>query len=77
MNIFKQANTSKSDFLIIPNAIVITLIFSIFQFVMFSEASPGAPNPSRLVTEIGSGTFGEAGDYLFQGAGNVGIGVAS
>ena len=65
----------KNDKCIILGAIVIALIFSVFQFVMFSEAS--TPNPGHSAAEIGSGTFGEVGNYIFPGASNVGIGVAS
>ena len=65
----------KNDKCIILGAIVIALIFSVFQFVMFSEAS--TPNPGHSAAEIGSGTFGEVGSYIFPGASNVGIGVAS
>ena len=75
MNISKPININKPDLLIISTAIVIALIFSVFQFVMFSEAS--TPNPGHSAAEIGSGTFGEVGSYIFPGASNVGIGVAS
>jgi hypothetical protein len=63
----------KNDKYIVSSAIVIALIFSVFQFVMYSEAS--TPNPGHSVTEIGSGAFGEVGDYIFPGASNVGIGT--
>ena len=72
MNISKLL---KNDKYIISSAIVIALIFSVFQFVMYSEAS--TPNPGHSVTEIGSGTFGEVGNYIFPGASNVGIGIGS
>lgn len=63
MNIFKPTNINKPDLLILTSAIVIILIFLVFQFVMFSEAS--TPNPGHSAEEIGSGAFGEV---CFQGS---------
>jgi len=72
MNISKLLKNNKC---VVLGAIVIALIFSAFQFVMYSEAS--TPSPGHPAGEIGSGTFGEVGDYIFPGASNVGIGIGS
>ena len=77
MKIFKSINTGKSYFFGLSSVIVLALIISIFQFVMFSEASPGAPNPGHSVAEIGSGVFAEEGAYAFPGASTVSIGTTS
>jgi len=66
MKTFKLINTGKSYSLGLSSVIVLALIISIFQFVTFSEASPGAPNPGHSVSEIGSGVFGEKGFMLFR-----------
>jgi hypothetical protein len=39
-------------------------------------AFPGKPNPGHSASEIGAGTFGEAGDYVFPAGSRVGIGTA-
>ena len=39
-------------------------------------AFPGTPNPGHSASEIGAGTFGEAGDYVFPLGSRVGIGTA-
>jgi len=77
MKTFKLINTGKSYSLGLSSVIVLALIISIFQFVTFSEASPGAPNPGHSVSEIGSGVFGEEGVYAFPGASTVSIGTTS
>ncbi|MFQ5648207.1 MAG: hypothetical protein ACE5FW_03135 [Candidatus Aenigmatarchaeota archaeon] len=38
-------------------------------------AVAAVPNPGHSAAEIGTGTFGEEGDYIFPGASKVGIGL--
>jgi len=39
-------------------------------------AFSGKPNPGHSASEIGAGTFGEAGDYVFPAGSRIGIGTA-
>jgi len=74
---FKLIRTDRSYFLSLFGIIVVALIVSMFQFVMFSEANPGAPNPGHSVSDLGSGVFSEEGTYAFPGASLIGIGTTS
>jgi len=73
----KLTSAGKSYLSTLLTVTAIILIASVFQFVMFSEASPGAPNPGHSVSEIGSGVFAEEGTYAFPGVSTVGIGTTS
>ena len=58
--------------------IILPLILSLgilIGHLMQVLASPGTPNPGHSVSQIGSGTFAEQGDYIFPGTSRIGIGT--